>query len=155
VGANSNGSVLYIVLAGDSSTVANEADVKINTSITDVRNKSGLTDYAGQLQEVATLRVTDRFNSADPATQPVNDIGTGSDTPFPVTVPCTTTPASNTVGSTCALNTTANALAPNAVVESKRTIWEMGPVQVFDGGSDGVAATAGNTLFMDQGVFVP
>jgi hypothetical protein len=28
-------------------------------------------------------------------------------------------------------------------------------VQVFDGGSDGVASTAGNTLFADQAVFVP
>jgi hypothetical protein len=153
--ANSTGSVQYTVLVGDSATLANESDVRIATSITDVRKKSDLTDYAGQLQEVASLRVTDRFNSADLATQPANDIGTGNDTPFPVTVPCTTTPANAAVGSTCALTTTANALAPNVVVESKRTVWQMGPVQVFDGGSDGVASTAGNTLFMDQGVFVP
>jgi hypothetical protein len=33
---------------------------------------------------------------------------------------------------------------------------ELGQVQVYDGGSDGVAATtADNTLFMDQGIFVP
>jgi hypothetical protein len=153
--ANATGSVQYTVLVGDSTTLANEADVRIATSITDVRNKSGLTDYAGQLQEVASLRVTDRFNSADLATQPANDTGTGNDTPFPVTIPCTTTPSNTAVGSTCALTTTANALAPNFVIESKRTIWQMGPVQVFDGGSDGNASTAGNTLFLDQGVFVP
>jgi hypothetical protein len=154
-GANSVGSVTYTVLAGDSNTLANEADVRIATSITDVRKKSDLTDYTGELQEVATLRVTDRFNSADLATQPANDTGTGSDTPFPVTVPCTTTPTNSAVGSTCALTTTANALAPGVVNESKRTIWQLGPVQVFDGGSDGLASTSGNTLFMDQGVFVP
>jgi hypothetical protein len=31
----------------------------------------------------------------------------------------------------------------------------MGQVKVFDGGSDGVASTAGNTLYLDQGIFVP
>jgi hypothetical protein len=154
-GAKSVGSVTYTAIVGDGATVANEANVRITTSISDVRKKSDLTDYAGELQEVATLRVTDRYNSADLATQPANDVGTGNDTPFPVTVPCTTTPADNTVGSTCSITTTANTLAPNAVVEGKRTLWQLGPVQVFDGGSDGVASTAGNTLFMDQGVFVP
>jgi hypothetical protein len=120
-----------------------------------VRKKSDLTDYAGELQEVASLRVTDRFNSADLATQPANDAATGNDTPFPVTVPCTTTPASAAVGSTCSLTTTANSIAPNFVIESMRTVWQLAPVQVFDGGSDGIASTSGNTLFMDQGVFVP
>jgi hypothetical protein len=28
-------------------------------------------------------------------------------------------------------------------------------VRVFDGGADGLALTAGNTLFATQGVFVP
>ena len=32
---------------------------------------------------------------------------------------------------------------------------QLGKIQVFDGGSDGVASTAPNTLFADQGVFVP
>jgi hypothetical protein len=153
--AKSLGSVTYTAVLGNGATVANEANVRIATSITDVRKKSDLSDYAGELQEVATLRVTDRYNSADLATQPANDVGTANDTPFPVTVPCTTTPLDNTIGSTCSLTTTANTLAPNAVVEGKRTLWQLGPVQVFDGGSDGVASTSGNTLFMDQGVFVP
>ena len=39
--------------------------------------------------------------------------------------------------------------------EGKRSIWELGQVQVYDGGSDGVAATRRNTLFALQGVFVP
>jgi hypothetical protein len=34
-------------------------------------------------------------------------------------------------------------------------VWEVGQVQVFDGGSDGVVSTAPNTLFATQGVFVP
>jgi hypothetical protein len=42
------------------------------------------------------------------------------------------------------------------VVESGRSIWELGQVQVFDGGADGLASTPGdNTVFERQGVFVP
>ena len=41
-------------------------------------------------------------------------------------------------------------------MEGKRAIWQLGQVQVFDGGPDGTAATpSGNTLFAVQGVFVP
>jgi len=40
-------------------------------------------------------------------------------------------------------------------VEAKRAVWQVDGVQVFDGGSDGVASTAGNTLFASQGLFVP
>jgi len=153
-GANAVGSVTYIALTGNSATVADEADVKINTSVTDVRNKAGLADYTGQLQESATFRVTDRFNTRDAATQPYNDTGTGQDTPFNVTIPCVAT-GSTTIGSTCALNTTADAVIPNAIKEGFRTVVQMDKVQLFDGGSDGLAATAGNTLFMDQGWFAP
>ena len=45
---------------------------------------------------------------------------------------------------------------PGTVTEGKRAVWELGQVQVDDGGADGDADTAGdNTLFMVQGVFVP
>ena len=60
------------------------------------------------------------------------------------------------MGSTCSVMTSANTLVPNAVVAGERAIWEFGQVQVYDGGADGVASTTGdNTLFMDQGVFIP
>ena len=42
------------------------------------------------------------------------------------------------------------------MVESKRASWQLGQVQVFDGGPDDDADTVpGNTLFAVQGVFVP
>ena len=50
---------------------------------------------------------------------------------------------------------TADAVTPGSVPEGKRSIWELGQVQVFDGGPDGVASTPGNSLFAVQGVFVP
>jgi hypothetical protein len=41
------------------------------------------------------------------------------------------------------------------VKETQRTIWELGQVQVNDGGPDGNATTAPNTPFLRQGIFVP
>ena len=62
------------------------------------------------------------------------------DIPFPVIAGCTAT-ASTAIGSTCAINTTANAVVPGAVKDAKRAIVEIGQIQVIDGGPDGVAAT--------------
>ena len=40
---------------------------------------------------------------------------------------------------------------PGAVPEGKRSIWRLGTIEVNDGGSDGLASTAGNTLFRSRG----
>jgi hypothetical protein len=49
-----------------------------------------------------------------------------------------------------------DSVTPGAVVEGKRSNSELGQLELFDGGSDGLAATTGdNTLFETQGVFVP
>jgi hypothetical protein len=154
VAANSVGSVQYTAISGNSGTAANDADVKIQASITDVRKKSGLSDYTGQLRLTSALRITDRYSSAEPATQPFNRVGTGNDTTFPVTVTCAAT-ADTSIGGTCSVATTANAAVPGSVLESRRTIWQLGQMQVYDGGASGVAGSSDANLFMDQGVFVP
>jgi len=59
------------------------------------------------------------------------------------------------VGSTCAVSTSANAVMPGSVIAGKRAIWELGQVQVFDGGASGTAGASDATLFEDEGVFVP
>jgi hypothetical protein len=41
------------------------------------------------------------------------------------------------------------------VIESKRTIWQLGQVEVRDGGADGDADTVPNTPFLQQGLFAP
>jgi hypothetical protein len=69
-------------------------------------------------------------------------------------VPCTAT-GSTSIGSTCSINTTADAVVPGAVLETRRSIWQLGSVEVFDGGADGVVSTTPNTLFAKQGVFIP
>lgn len=138
--ASSIGSVLVQVLAAP--------DVRMSASITDVRNKAGLADYTGELQGRLPLRITDKTNGPS-----LTESATG-DTTFAFTIPCATT-TSTTVGSTCSVVTTANAVAPGAVVAGARAIWEIQNVQVFDGGADGVASTTPNTLFADQAIFEP
>ena len=85
-----------------------------------------------------------------------NDSATVSDTPYAFTVPCTATGGTANIGSTCSLTTTADALMPGTVRETKRTIWQLGEIVVLDGGADGDADTAAdNTVFLRQGMFVP
>jgi hypothetical protein len=145
--ANMAGSLSAAALAGNASTTADEADVRLVASLTDVRRKSDLADYAGELQARSALRITDRFNGP-------SESGTVQDIDFAFTVPCVTTGAT-TVGSTCSVTTTADALAAGTVKENRRSIWQLGQVRVYDGGPDGVASTQDNTLFAVQGVFAP
>jgi hypothetical protein len=66
---------------------------------------------------------------------------------------CAATPG--TEGATCSVNTSFDAIAPNTVVESRRSVWQLGGVRVFDGGADNNAFSQPNTLFATQGLFVP
>jgi hypothetical protein len=78
-----------------------------------------------------------------------------TDIAFGFTIPCAITSDPDT-GGACTLNTTADALYPGAIVEGRRAIWQLGALEVYDGGADDDADTAGdNTLFMKQGIFVP
>ncbi|MDQ6854403.1 MAG: acetylxylan esterase, partial [Actinomycetota bacterium] len=159
-GAGAIGSVLHRVKIN---TPPTPNDVLIDVSTTDVRcqlpvnttcgsaNAAAGPDYTGQLQATSVLRLTDELNG--PST---NEAGTVSDTSFPVTVPCAATAADPTIGSTCSISTSANAVVPGVVqVAGSRAIWQLGQVKVFDGGASGVAGSADATLFMDEGVFVP
>jgi hypothetical protein len=148
-GANSIGSLTLTSMPGNGGTVADEADVKISMSITDVRRAADLSDYTGQLQLLPRLRITDKLNGAVPV-----DPATVSDLDFPVTVPCSAT-ADTTIGSTCAVSTTADSVLAGTITEVKRTILQIGQVTVMDGGADGLAATPDNTLFAVEGLYIP
>jgi glucose/arabinose dehydrogenase len=149
--ANSVGSVLLKTVVGISSTPADEADLKLDASMTDVRNRIGLTDYTGQLQVRLPIRITDLNN---PPPSGGSGAGTSQDGTFAFTVPCTAV-SDPAVGSTCSVSTTADAVTPGVIKESKRTIWQLGQIDVLDGGPDGQVATNDNTVFARQGVFVP
>jgi len=156
-GANSTAFARYSVKPGNLSTSADEADVKITASITDVRNHPAGTDYTGQVLLTAQLTITDNDNAAEtpePATTEAR--------PFEVPVQCSAT-ADTTRGGACALTTSYDAVIPGAVSERQRAIWALGQIQVRDAGPNGTGyascpPTCGDgdeTVFMRQGIFVP
>jgi glucose/arabinose dehydrogenase len=156
--ANMTGQVSLVVCKSPGCA---SADVMIRASVADVRCLPGEaacgaanafpgSDYTGELQASVRLRITDAKNGAS-----LTDPATTVDSPFRVTVPCTATAADTTTGAGCVVNTTANAVIPGAVTGGGRTIWQLGQVEVYDGGTDGDAETDGNTVFLRQGLFVP
>jgi hypothetical protein len=153
-GANSVAHVLYRVRNDDTTTATDEADVRIDVSATDIRNRSDLSDYAGELQALVGVQITDQANSLVPGIFPNDMTGTVQVTPLSVTVPCTATPSATT-GSDCAVATTADSVVPGTVIGGVRSVWEFGQVQLMDGGVDGEADTPDNSLFATQGLFVP
>ena len=147
--ANSVGSVRFAVSPGDPSTSADEADVTLSFNLTDVRTAGDLSDYTGELEASAVVRITDRDNG------PGSGAGTVTDFPYTFTVACAPT-TDTAVGSTCSAATTADALVPGTIKEGQRSIWQFGQVEVLDGGADGLASTdSGNSPFARQGIFVP
>ena len=166
--ANFTGSARYRVITGDPATPLDEADVAIDVSLVDVRCAitspacpgGPLSDYTGPLLLInPPLQVTDK--DGQPATN-----GQGASTGltnFPVPFDCTPT-ASASIGSSCSVSTTADAVIPNVIKEGHRAIWESGPVHVRDAGPNGTGFGPGcpptcgdgdETLFLRQGIFVP
>jgi hypothetical protein len=150
--ANSIGSLLFNVLAGNPVTTVDEADVLVTASITDVRNQTDLSDYGGQLRANTTVRITDRDNGSGGSGG--SDPATVSDVPLGVTIPCAATTNTGT-GGTCSVSTSLDSLVPGTVTEGDRSIWQLGDVTVSDGGADGLVSTSPNTPFARQGLFVP
>ncbi len=106
-----------------------------------------LSDYTGEVQGLLRdLRVTDH----EGATSTIADLS-----PLPFTVPCAATPSSD-AGATCAVTTTFNTLVPGVVVAGQRATWQLGRLEMLDGGGDGDAEdSADNELLATQGLFVP
>jgi hypothetical protein len=141
---------------------ANESALIVRAAVSDVRCKPGVSacgnanatggpDYTGELQSDATIRITDHYNGPDH-----DETATVVDIPFPVAMFCAST-ADTAVGATCESTTTVvQPGIPNQDWYSgERVVVEITQVQVFDGGADGLNGTDGNTLFMNQGVFIP
>jgi hypothetical protein len=142
--AKSVGSLKAVVHPGAAGP-PNDSDVALTLGIGNVYKRSDLTDYTGELQGRLTVRLTDK-QAAGAATT--------ADFPFSFTVPCSAT-SDTTLGASCAVDTTSNAVMPGSVVDGERAIWALDQVRVYDGGPDGDVDTPGNSLFEVQGLFVP
>ena len=156
--ANSVGSVRLSVIDGNPATTADEADVRYQVSITDVRCKPGAgacgaANAAAEPTTRASCRRRPACGSPTATTAPPRSAR--ARTPRSASR-CRARPRpAPAIGSTCSIDTTADAVLPGVVKEIRRSIWQLGQVQVFDGGADGVVSTNPNTLFAVQGVFVP
>jgi hypothetical protein len=147
--AASIGSVRHTVRIGNPTTPEDEADVALDARVTDVRDASTLLDYLGELQVRDRVRTTDRGSGATQA-----EPATIQDVTLAVTVPCTPT-LELAAGAVCSVSTTLDAVVPGLVRERARTIWELGQVEVLDGGPDGDVDTPDNAVFARQGIFIP
>jgi hypothetical protein len=149
VAPNSVGSVVYQVIVDRSSTPTDEADVKMDLSLKDVRRRSDLSDYTGQLQAHTSVRITDMSSG------PIQtESATAEDMDFPITASCAET-VETTIGATCSISTTLDAVVPGAVVGGKRANWQLGQIQVYDGGASGIAGASDANLFEDAGIYTP
>jgi hypothetical protein len=149
--ANSVASLRLDVLVGAPGTPEDEGDVRVGLSVSDVYEQGvPLRDYEGELDVAVALRITDRDNPAG-----TTSVGaTVADTELSFAAQCTPT-RGPPAGATCAAATTLDAIVPGIIKERRRAIWELGQVEVRDGGADDLAATAPNSRFLVQGLFVP
>jgi hypothetical protein len=153
VGTLAVGSAQLTVVPGNFNTSANEADVSIGVSSTDVRSGSPTgPDYnpsaGADLTYTVRLRITDSNNGAlftDPAT--VQEID------FSAPVNCTTTGGAE--GANCSASTTANAVTPGSILEGKDMILQVFRGRLTDAGPNGIRGDSDDLLFEQQGVYVP
>ena len=149
---NFSGSVRFVLLAEPEPTDPNngdQSDVGVNVAIADVRNKSDLTDYDGELGLEAPLRITDHDNGAGQFTSAtVTELG------LSLHGPLRPQPRDQHRRHLHARHHLRGP-GPGAVKEFKRAIWQLGQVRVLDGGADGLVSTGPNTVFAVQGIFAP
>jgi hypothetical protein len=155
-------SVGYFRIVAKPGTPGLPTDNKVSfwVVITDVRCKgvsAGCSapgeDYTGTVEAQVTVQITDHGSN----TEPGGGIDPATVEPVTVRTPvwCAAT-ADPAIGGKCeggfgyieALGITLN--------DGQRHLWELGRLQVWDGGADGDGETAAdNTLFAIQGLFVP
>ena len=148
---------------GDPDTTADEADLRIAASMSDVLTHAG-GDYSGRVLLTTDLRLTDRLNGG------TGDVpGTTKDFSFSLPVDCVPTP-NGAIGSTCSISTSAETLVPGFAREGGRAVMSAFSIAVTDLGPDGSLAPASDSLglgcpptcgsgdeqvFLRQGVFTP
>jgi hypothetical protein len=100
------------------------------------------------LLAVFRVRFTDGNNCAgNSCSGPYDQSATAAELDFPqVYIDCVPNGGPTPLGSDCNVSTSANTLVPGSVVAGKKMVLQVFRVRVND---------AGNTLFLQQGVFVP
>jgi hypothetical protein len=153
LGSQSVASATLTAVPGDLTTAADEADLAVQLSATDVRSIQGGGDYtpsAGtDVTLVERLRLSDAFNGPSQ-----NDAGTANDFDFPVGADCAATP-DPAVGSTCSVSTSADAVTPGSIREGREMVLQSFRLRLNDSGANGTRGDADDRAFAQQGVYVP
>lgn len=148
-----SGSATLATVTGDSTTVADEADLALSAHLTDVRATAGgdyTPDPSGpDVSLVVKLRISDSNNGGSQS-----DPATVADFEFFTAVDCTAT-ADPSTGSTCAVNTTADSVMPGAIVEGKGMVAQAFRVRVNDSGPNGVRGDTDDRRLASQGIYIP
>ena len=105
---------------------ADDADVRIRLSITNVMRKSDLSDYTGELGVDLSLQMTDREGAVAQTSMAVRRSRHRSLHRHDV----------DDRRRHLLLDTTVEALSPSAITEGARAIFELGPIRVRDGGDE-------------------
>jgi hypothetical protein len=154
-GAKSLGSFRLDVLTGDVRFMIALSDVRClpatAVSVCDSANSADGPDYSGALSLATIFRVTDHGNGSsgdEPGTLTDLPLGNGI-----VPLSCQNT-TDTTIGSSCAVTTTYNAVYPGAIVAGRRTVWELGQVIIADHGASGASSHPGE-FFLGEGLFIP
>ena len=98
---------------------------------------------------VEKLRLTDAYNGSSQ-----NDAGTVVDLDYGVGADCAST-LDPSVGSTCSVSTSADALTPGAITEGREMVVQTFRVRVNDSGPNGIRGDVDDKVFAQQGVYVP
>ena len=159
-GPQSTGMGELAVVTGNSDSTADEADVSITASLTDIQATAG-GDYnpspsGPDLTLTARLRITDLSNcSGAGCAGPYGPTAaTTTDLDFPVAVDCSSTPDPG-VGAACAVTTSADAVMAGAVREGQNTYAQAFRLRLNDSGANGMRGDSDDRIFSTQGVYVP
>jgi hypothetical protein len=140
------GFVRFDVIPGIRNEYGDQADLRLYLALGSVSLRATQSDYyPGKIRATTTLRLTDRTVA-----------GTVEDIPWSFDASCSPTDFDR-AGANCEIGTSADALLPGSIPEGARAIWQLGTIQIEDGGADRNPSTnpGDNRVFASQGVFVP
>jgi Tol biopolymer transport system component len=154
LGPKAVGSVQLTVVPGNPFTIADEADVAISISSTDVRDRVSDDDYRTatrphDLTLTPQLRVSDTFNGSS-----LNTDATTKDVDFPIPVACGGT-ADQTIGATCNAATSTDAVLGGTIKEGRKMVLQTYRLWLRDAGADFRAGNADDKVFAQSGIYVP
>jgi hypothetical protein len=163
MGNQATSSVDITVIPGDTDPGnGDQADVSLVGTLTDVRQGSATgADYdpvavGNDTTTLAKIRISDHFNTTtgQPCAATTSCPATVSDLDFTVPVPCTAT-ASTSIGSTCSVSTTADAVVPAVVKENKNAVVQTFRVRARDAGANGTPGDTDDRDAAMQGIYIP